>query len=48
MSIITRSEPTCNMPPGVAKHRMNGTIGGVLRRDTEGKECIDRVVKTLN
>ena len=48
VSIIARSEPTRDMPAGVAKYRMNGDVGGVLRRDTEGKECIDRVVKTLN
>ena len=48
VSIITKSEPTRDMPEVVAKHRMNGDVGGVLRRDTEGKEYIGCVVKTLN
>ena len=48
VSIIARSEPTRDIPVGVAKHQMNGDVGGVLRRDTEGKERIGRVVKTLH
>ena len=48
VSIIARSEPTRDMPAGVAKYRMNGDVGGVLRRDTEGKEYTGRVVKSLN
>ena len=48
VSIIAKSELTCDMSIGVENHRINGDVGGVPRRDTEGKECIGRVVKTLN